>query len=63
MGIMSETLSGGVQMIACSPIFRSRRTLSVIRSLSILLKGLIKYHKTHRVAKAGGIVHTVQLSK
>ena len=59
MGIMSETLSGGVQMIACSPIFRSRRTLSVIRSLSILLKA----HKTHRVAKAGGIVHTVQLSK
>ena len=29
--------NGGVQMIACRPILRSRRTLSMMRSLSILL--------------------------
>lgn len=37
IGIISATLSGGVHTIACSPILRSKRTLSVIRSLSILL--------------------------
>ena len=37
IGMISETLSGGVQMIACRPILRSRRTLSMMRSLSILL--------------------------